>query len=264
MTTERAVAHYEEPAGLPAVQSETAAVLSMFERLARDPTINPERIGQLMDLQERAALRHAKQAFAEALTALQQELPAISRRGQIKHGENKPVLARYALWEDIVDAITPVLGRHGFALTFRIGHEADRLLVTGVLTHRGGHSEETTMRLPVDSSGAKNAVQALGSSTSYGKRYVAGALLNLTSRGEDDDGRAGGGAGPAPTITDEQAETIRGLVKKAGADIGKFLEYFRAESIPDLLAKDFNEATAMLRRKQAEAKAAQPEVDRRG
>jgi hypothetical protein len=43
-----------------------------------------------------------------------------------------------------------------------------------------------------DASGNKNAVQALGSAISYGKRYTASALLNLTSHGEDDDSfRAG-------------------------------------------------------------------------
>ena len=36
-------------------------------------------------------------------------------------------------------------------------------------------------------------MQSVGSSVSYGKRYAASALLNLTTHGEDDDGRLGGG-----------------------------------------------------------------------
>jgi hypothetical protein len=59
--------------------------------------------------------------------------------------------------------------------------------------HRGGHSEEATKFYPADTSGSKNAIQAIGSSISYGKRYTASALLNLTSRKEDDDGAKGGG-----------------------------------------------------------------------
>src|SRR5690606_16446095 len=55
------------------------------------------------------------------------------------------------------------------------------------LTHKSGHREETTIKLPADPSGNKNAVQAVASSVSYGKRYTAGALLNLTSHAEDDD-----------------------------------------------------------------------------
>jgi hypothetical protein len=44
----------------------------------------------------------------------------IAERGVIRHGENKPVIACYALWEDVVQQITPVMRRHGFAITFRI------------------------------------------------------------------------------------------------------------------------------------------------
>jgi hypothetical protein len=48
------------------------------------------------------------------------------------------------------------------------------------------------MTLPLDTSGSKNNVQAVGSSTSYGKRYTATLLLNIRTKGEDDDGHAGG------------------------------------------------------------------------
>jgi hypothetical protein len=52
--------------------------------------------------------------------------------------------------------------------------------------------------LPVDLSGKKNPVQAVGSSVSYGKRYAIEALLNLTSRGQDDDSRGTVDPGPEP------------------------------------------------------------------
>ncbi len=55
------------------------------------------------------------------------------------------------------------------------------------MSHRAGHSERTSILLPADVSGNKNAVQAVASSVSYGKRYTAGALLNFTTHGEDDD-----------------------------------------------------------------------------
>ncbi len=64
--------------------------------------------------------------------------------------------------------------------------------MTGALRHEAGHKEEATLELPVDTTGDKNAVQAVGSTMSYGQRYVARMLLNLTSRGDDDDGFAAG------------------------------------------------------------------------
>lgn len=182
--------------------SESAAILSVIERMATNPDIDPDRIERFIALKERMDKEAARKAFAAALAECQSELPIIEERGQISYGkkgkagddgEKASEGPTYALWEDINEAIRPVLKAHGFALSFRTGQTPEgKILVTGILSHRDGHFEETTMAMVHDSSGAKNAVQAMGSSLSYGKRYTAGLLLNFTSRGEDDDGEAGG------------------------------------------------------------------------
>lgn len=178
-------------------QTEGAAILSVIERMATNPDIDPDRIERFIALKERMDKEAARKSFAAALAECQAEIPAIEERGQIKYGkknaEGEDTGPTYALWEDINETIRPILKRHGFALSFRTGQTPEgRIVVTGVLSHRDGHFEETSMSLMHDSSGGKNAVQAIGSSISYGKRYTAGALLNFTSRGEDDDGEAGG------------------------------------------------------------------------
>lgn len=183
-------------------ESEAAAVLSVIERMAVNPDIDINKLEKLMEMHERIIARNARAAYASALSAMQAEMPEIEERGNIvihkkdaaKTPENVLQSTPYALWEDINAAIKPVMAKHGFALSFRTGQSSDgRVTVTGILSHREGHSEETTMILQHDSTGSKNAVQAIGSSTSYGKRYVAAALLNLTSRDgaeHDDDGVA--------------------------------------------------------------------------
>jgi hypothetical protein len=135
-------------------------------------------------MQERAISREAKSAFDAAMADMQPELPSIGERGKaVVQGSTRYT---FALWEDINAAIKPVLMRYGFALTFRTDF-ANGITITGVLSHRSGHREETSITLPKDDTGSKNAVQAVASSVSYGKRYTASALLNLTSHGEDDD-----------------------------------------------------------------------------
>ena len=171
---------------------ETTTIIQVIERAALNPNVDIDKMERLLMMQERIMERNARMAYTTALATMQPLLPVIGERGGI---ENKAgdVQSTYALWEDINDAIRPFLSEYGFALSFRTGQAEDgRIRVTGVLSHREGHQEETTITLPHDSSGSKNAVQAVGSSTSYGKRYTAMALLNLTSRGEDDDGTAGG------------------------------------------------------------------------
>lgn len=180
-------------------QSESAAILSVIERMATNPEIDPDRIERFIALKERMDKETARKAFAAALAEMQAEMPEIEERGQIDYGKKNASAEEksgptYALWEDINAAIKPVMAKHGFALSFRTGQTSDgKVTVTGILSHREGHQEETTMVLMHDSSGGKNAVQAIGSSTSYGKRYAASALLNLTTRDgleRDDDGES--------------------------------------------------------------------------
>ncbi|MNJ42682.1 ERF superfamily protein [compost metagenome] len=99
----------------------------------------------------------------------------------------------YATLDDINVTLKPIMQAHGFAISFKVQHTGEGVSVTGILMHRDGHREETTMLLPVDIGKGRNAVQAVGSSTTYGKRYVMCALLNITTgEMQDDDGHAAG------------------------------------------------------------------------
>ena len=167
------------------IQPEGATLLAVISRAASDPNTDVDKMERLMSMYERIESKRAEAAFAHDLSEMQDRLPSIGERG------NAAGRYTYALWEDINAAIKPILKAHGFALSFRTSHE-NGITVTGVLTHSSGHREETSITLPADGSGNKNAVQAVASSVSYGKRYTAGALLNLTSHGEDDDAFAAG------------------------------------------------------------------------
>lgn len=178
------VAKIEQPSQALTTQGGNAALLQVIERAASNPEVDIDKMERLMAMHERALERQAKAAYAEALAQMQDELPAIAERG--KAIVNGAVRYTFSLWEDINTAIKPILKKHGFALSFRTDC-SEGIEVTGVLSHKDGHSESTSIKLPADASGSKNAVQAVASSVSYGKRYTAGALLNLTSHGEDDD-----------------------------------------------------------------------------
>jgi hypothetical protein len=239
-----AVAKREEQLPLEGIPHEPqpVSILAVIERAARDPQVDADKMERMMALYERVNASNAKSAYMAELAEMQTGLPAIAERGGIgKTGGG--VQSTYARWEDINDAIKPVLAKHGFALSFRTGQEDSKITVTGVLSHKDGHSESTTIHLPSDTSGSKNAVQAVGSSVSYGKRYVASALLNLTSRGEDDDGAAEGGNVPVGT---DQVGHIRRLLDDSGADIEKFCAHFKIDAVPDLRARDFDRAVTML------------------
>jgi hypothetical protein len=229
--------------GAPTLRNADQTLLDVISRAASDPNTDVDKLERLMALYERHMEREAHAAYTAALAEMQPLLPEIEEHGEIldKQGE---VQSTYALWEDVQRAIKPILAAHGFALTFAIGKDeaAGQLTVTGKLSHRLGHVEETTIRLPLDTSGNKNTVQAYGSSTSYGMRYTAKALLNLTSRGGDDDGQAGG----TKLIGEGELEALQKLAERAQIDLVRFCAYLKVPGLDQLPARRYRIAERAL------------------
>lgn len=244
---ETALAASTESIATPEV-ADAGAIMQVISRAAADPGTDVDKLERLMLMYERLEANKAQAAFAAALAQMQPELPVIPERGSIKNSKGD-VQSTFAKWEDVNELIKPVLMAHGFALSFRC-ETADKITVTGVLSHRQGHSESTTITLPADTSGSKNAVQAVASSVSYGKRYTAGALLNLTSRGEDDDGQK---AGARPRITEQQVADLEALIDEVGADRPRFMaylnEWLKVTQLDDIPAHVYKDVVAALERK---------------
>jgi hypothetical protein len=187
-----AVTKAEEPGQ---IADYTGGLLAVIERAARDPNVDIDKMERLLAMQERVQERAAKQAFTEAKIAMRPELPEVTRKGRIiiKDKQTGAITqeTEFARFEDLHDAVMPVLTRHGFDLKFKNGLSPEgKVRIITILAHVAGHEDDTYFDLPHDSSGSKNAVQAVGSSTSYGKRYGMLAILNIKVVGEDDDGDA--------------------------------------------------------------------------
>ena len=196
---------------LPVVAGESATILQIIQQVAMSPTADIDKMERLMAMHERFQAQQQQKQYDEALSLMQEELPVIGERGGIKD-KNGRIQSTYALWEDINEMIKPVMAKHGFAITFRTPRNERGIEVEAVLSHRAGHREVTSILLPADTSGSKNAVQAVASSVSYGKRYTAGALLNFTTTGEDDDGN-GAVSQVTPRVTSVQAAQLAELLE---------------------------------------------------
>jgi hypothetical protein len=124
--------------------------------------------------------------------------------------------------------------------------------MVGRLSHVQGAFREAEISLPLDSGPGRNNLQAMGSTISYGKKYLAFMLLNIVTEGEDDDGR-----GANEVIENARAVEIDLLITEVKADKAKFLKFMKASSVPEILAKDYDKAITMLnaKRKASQAKA---------
>ena len=177
-----------ETAEIVAAQPAPASLALEIVRLAANPQIDVAKLGALIDLQERVERRDAEGAFNRAFAEMQARIPVIVERGKADRGEKGGAYS-YAKFEDVLDVLRPILHAHGFG----ISHETEypdagtRVKVTGILTHRDGHSRRSVFVAGADSGGGKNSVQAMGSSTSYGRRYTTFDLLGIATRAQDDD-----------------------------------------------------------------------------
>ena len=222
-------------------------LLSAIVQLARDPAVDPGKLSAMLDMQERLERRQAEGEFKQALYAAQRQVPRVVKNGVIKLGEGKGSIP-FAKWEDVDAVLRPVMEANGFSVRFDMQpREGGGGIIQATLDHVGGHSVTATMPLPADSGPGRNNLQAIGSTLSYGKRYLVEMLFNIVRTNEDDDGRAGG----ARIITLDQAAEIKGLLLETKADETLFLRHFGVDSVSSLDAKQYTAAINMLNQKKA-------------
>ncbi len=170
------------------------ALLSIIQGVTLKPDIDTSVIEKLWVMQQQAEDRDAEQAYWAAMPKLQAELPLIPKNGkmQMSKGDSKWTIP-FARFEDVIEAIRPIMKKNGFSLTFKHRTlEGGDIHTTGIVAHKKGHKETDEFVSEPDTTGSKNKIQAVGSARSYGKRYTTGSLLGLAFGGEDDDGESTG------------------------------------------------------------------------
>jgi len=197
-------------------------------------------VEKLMSLQERWETGQARKAFDKAIAAAKAKITPIQRNAK---GHNDK---RYADFAAIAKVVDPILSEHGLSYRFRTA-QSDRISVTCILSHEAGHSEETTLTGPADTSGSKNAIQAIGSTLTYLQRYSLVQMLGLAAS-NDDDGKAAADGG---VISEDQAAELIALSDEVNADKRAFCEYFKIDGIAMMPAKDFERAKIALNKKRA-------------
>lgn len=209
-------------------QDQEISMLSTISRLALDPRCDMEKLERLMALQERMEAKTALEAFNSAFAEMQCEMPSVEKRTENTHTKKM-----YADLDDINYAVRPVMAKFGFGVSFKIVNHEKGVSITGILMHKAGHREETTMLLPLDIGAGRSAVQSVGSTTTYGKRYVMCALLNITS-GDDNDNDGNAEPKPEPMVTPAQVKQIEALLDKCAerTKLGFEKKYVTADQVP--------------------------------
>lgn len=237
----------------------SSAVMALIERMVFDPGADAGKLERMIVMYERLKVKEAELAYNGAKGRILKKL------ADIRIVKNRPVLSetdegsvqksrceafKYAPLEEIDKYLRPLLAEEKMDLSYSDEPQAGGgILVRGRLKHLpSGYYEDSFMPAPPDTSGGKSDVQAVGSTNSFLRRYIACNIFNIVVVGDDDDGAGG-------TIDAAQTKTILDLIKKTKAG-PKFLKYMKAQSIKEagsleaavatIAARDYRKAISTL------------------
>jgi ERF superfamily protein len=248
-----------------------STVFGMIERVALDPRADVEKLERIMGMYERLKAKEAELAYNAAKGRIQRKLARIrivkNRSALYEAGKgklSKGTSFKYAPLEEIDKHLRPLLVEEDMDLSYSDEPREDgRILIRGRLKHLpSGHFEDSFMPAPLDTTGGKSEVQAVGSTNSFLRRYVACNIFNIVVVGDDDDGAGG-------TIDESQTKTILDLMIKA--KVGpKFLKYMKARSVEEtgsleaavatIAARDYRKAVSTLEEQIVKAEASHADL----
>ncbi|WP_208436591.1 ERF family protein, partial [Bartonella tribocorum] len=113
------------------------------------------------------------------------------------------------------------------------------------LKHISGNEISTQGKFPVDATGSKNNVQAVGSTISYARRYLLGMLLNVTSDEDDIDGNT-----LIAGVTPEQMNEIKELMEQTQAKESDILSFIGVKNLTQMSYKQAQTVLFALKKKQ--------------
>ena len=172
-------------------------------QVAVEQNVEIEKLQRLMDFKERWEANEAKRAFVVAMTAFKKDPPQIVKDTHVQYptrGGGEGTDYYHATLDQVCAVLAPALADHGFSYVWETSQEhAGQITVKCIITHEAGHSTSVTLMGPPDTSGGKNAIQAVASTVTYLERYTLMAATGTAAKDQDDDGAGGGKPGkPGP------------------------------------------------------------------
>ena len=243
----------EETAPAPVPVSESAAIIQMIERAARDPSVDLDKMQRLLEMREKIDAQAREREFNERMAAAQQEMRPVSA-----DANNPQTKSKYASYAALDRALRPIYTKAGFALSFNTAPEAppDHVRIVCDVTNCG-HTRRYQIDMPADGKGAKGGdvmtkTHATGSAATYGMRYLLKMIFNVAVGEADDDGNKAGKTGPVERVTEQQVKELNALLQKTStpaANVQIIFEHFNIDDLADLTPEQYRKTVKQLNKK---------------
>lgn len=151
-----------------------------------------DKLERLMEMHGKWEAKEAAKAFKMAMADFQANKPELKKTKKASFTTQKGHTEYfYSSLAGIQQAVDPVLSKFGLSYRWSQKQDADSVTITCIVSHIDGHTESNSMTAIHDASGSKNAIQAIGSTVSYLKRYTLEGAIGLSTDRDDDANGAG-------------------------------------------------------------------------
>ncbi len=178
---------------------------------------NIDAVERIVALTERLQAKWARDQYFGALSRFQKDCPVIERSTQVdftsKSGSRTKY--RYASMDALIlaknevgETIQALLEKHGFSYETKTKQTEKELTAILVSHHRDGHSEETSLTVPIDFESHMSPPQRVRSARTYAIRTDFEDAFGLVTANPDDDGDAGATEGARNGLADGETERM--------------------------------------------------------
>jgi hypothetical protein len=203
-------------------QTQAVTLVQALVTAAADPRTDMDKMERLYRMHREMLATEAEAAFHGAMARAQARMVPI-----VNNCKNTHTGSKYANLAAINSAIVPIYGAEGLSITFDSDNTeaAGMRRVIAIVAHAQGHSRTYHIDVPLDDAGAKGnvnktAIQAIGSTDTYARRYLVRRIFNISTDDEDMDGNQE----PKGGMSDQQhADFCAAVETIADAEGGKAL-----------------------------------------
>ncbi|PHR83135.1 ERF family protein [Henriciella sp.] len=206
-------------------------LMQVIAQAARDPQVDVNKMQALLQMKREEEDRDAQRLFNRAFVACKKEVRPVYRNKY-----NEQTKSKYADGTAVADVIDPVQEEHGFSISYSTAQSArdGYYKIIGKLIHEEGHTELYEADIPEDKTGIKGTANktdthAFGSSMTYGRRYLKLLIWDLVVK--DDDGQRAGMESQG-TMTTQQVQHLKKLIKEAGGTEEAFIKFLNTQKVP--------------------------------
>jgi hypothetical protein len=176
-----------------------SSILAVMERLASNPNLDADKIEKLFNVfingQRKMREMMDEQEFAHRMAEFKENPPEIikNRKAQMKSKDGSTSwVVPFADLDAYCKEAMPEMAKRGITWSFPFSENGNLITVSCILRYGLYNHTPTTLTAAPDTSGAKNDLQAKGSTVAYLERYTFCGATGLTAAMPDTDGNLNG------------------------------------------------------------------------